>query len=71
MKWNLFKKEEKRSNELNYISNYSDSLNFTNIVNKYSAMNISSVYRATEIISDAIAVLPIKIKMMERNTNQR
>lgn len=66
MKWNLFKKEEKRSNELNYISNYSDSLNFTNIVNKYSAMNISSVYRATEIISDAIAVLPIKIKMMEK-----
>lgn len=65
MKWNFWK-TEKRSNEFNYVSTYSDSLNFTNINNKYTAMNISAVYRATEIISDAIAVLPIKVKMFEK-----
>lgn len=66
MKWNIFKKEEKRNGEINYVSQYSDALNFTNLVNKYSALNISSVYRATEIISDAIAVLPIVVKMQDK-----
>ena len=51
--------EEKR----NYV--YSDGLTFSQIYNKYSAMNISAVYRATEIISDSIAMLPIRLKNIE------
>lgn len=60
--FNIFKKE-KRSNNLNYISSYSDSLNFGSILNKNAALNISAVYRAAEIISDTIAILPLKINI--------
>lgn len=52
---------EKRNNNINYPT-FSDALNFATIGNNYGAMNISAVYRATEIISDSIAILPIKIK---------
>lgn len=41
----------------------SDALNFSQLSNNASAMNISAVYRATEIISDSIAILPIKVKI--------
>lgn len=44
---------------------YSDALTFTTLLNNYSSMNISAVYRATEIISDSIAMLPIKIKEID------
>ena len=57
-------KEEKR--ELEYISCNSQSLPFSTVYNKYSSRNISAVFRATELISDSIAILPIKIKV----TNQ-
>lgn len=59
------KKEEERS--LEYVSINSDSLNFTNYSGSYSAMNLSAVYRAVEIISDSCAILPIKVKIKNQN----
>lgn len=59
----IFNKKEKRNNQLNYISSYSDALSFGSILNRNAAMNISAVYRAVEIISDAIAILPIKVNI--------
>lgn len=63
----FFGLEEKRSetNGLQYVSNFSDALNFAPFVLQGKAMNLSAVYRATELISDGVAVLPIKIQ----NTN--
>lgn len=52
---------EQRNNTINYPT-LSDALNFSNVANSYGAMNLSAVYRATEIISDNIAILPIRIK---------
>lgn len=53
-------KEEKR--ELSYVScNASGALPFFPITNQHSAMNLSAVYRAVELISNSIATLPIKI----------
>lgn len=53
-------KEEKR--ELSYVScNASGALPFFPITNGNSAMNLSAVYRAVEIISNSIATLPVKI----------
>lgn len=52
--------QEKR--ELSYVScNVSGSLPYFLSNNNYSAMSLSSVYRAVEIISNSIASLPIKI----------
>ena len=45
------------------ISNYSEALQFSSYNGSNSAMNISAVYRAVEIISDSCALLPIKIKI--------
>lgn len=42
---------------------FSDALNFSQLTNNAGAMNISAVYRATEIISDSIAMLPIKVRV--------
>ena len=56
------KKKEKRSGELQYVSHFSDALTFGSLVNNQSAMCLSAVYRATELISDSIAMLPIKIQ---------
>lgn len=52
--------EEKR--ELQYVScNASGALPFFPMTNGNSAMNLSAVYRAVEIISNSIATLPVKI----------
>ena len=63
---NLFKffnKKEKRNNSINYISSYGDALSFGSILNRNAALNISAAYRAVEIISDTIAILPIKVSV--------
>lgn len=53
-------KEEKR--ELSYVScSASGALPFFPFSNGNSAMNLSAVYRAVEIISNSIATLPVKI----------
>ena len=61
--WTGKDKEEKRDNTITYYGG--ESLPFTSIQNQYAAMNISAVYRAVEIISDSVAMLPIKIKQID------
>lgn len=63
---NIFKKKEKRGNEYSYITSYADALTFGCIMPSSNAMAISSVYRAVDIISDAIASLPIQVKLKDR-----
>lgn len=59
-------KEEKR--ELSYIGcNATGALPFFANNNQYSAMNLSAVYRATELISNSIATLPIKILISDES----
>ena len=59
-------KEEKR--ELNYIGcSASGALPFFGNSNQYSAMNLSAVYRAVELISNSIATLPIKILISDES----
>lgn len=54
--------QNKEKRELSYIScNASGALPFFGLDNQYSAMNLSAVYRAVELISNSIASLPIKI----------
>lgn len=60
--WNFLGKKEKRNNELQYVSSYSDALCFAPFLYSTTAMNLSAVYRATELISDSVAVLPIKVQ---------
>lgn len=52
--------KEKRNEGLQYVS-YSDALTFGSMVNRYSAMNISAVFAATNLISNTIAMLPVKV----------
>ena len=59
------KKKEERSG-INYVQTYADGLCFSEIENKYNSMNISAVYRAVEIISDSVAMLPIRIKKVDK-----
>ena len=54
-------KQEKRSG-LEYVSHFSDALTFGCLVNNSNAMCLSAVYRATDLISDSIAMLPIKVQ---------
>lgn len=62
MNWKFWNKEEKR--ELQYVApSFQEALTFNGINNQYSAMNLSAAFRATEIISDSIAMLPIKVKL--------
>lgn len=59
-------KEEKR--ELSYVGcNASGALPFFSNANQYSAMNLSAVYRAVELISNSIATLPIKILISDES----
>lgn len=57
--------EEKRDGTITYYSYGGESLPFSQLQNQYTAMNISAVYRAVEIISDSVAMLPIKIKVVD------
>ena len=58
---NIFKRNKKEERSIE-IPVFGDSLLFGGIGNSHSAMNISAAYRATSIISDSIAMLPITIK---------
>lgn len=67
--WNIEKRnkeaEERDTTPGNSPYIFGDALNFSGLRNQYSAMNISAVYRAVEIISDSIAMLPIKIRQLD------
>lgn len=62
MNW-FGKKQEKRDNTVNEPEVYSAALPFAQLYQQNSAQSLSAVYRATEIISDSIAMLPIKVKI--------
>lgn len=63
-----FGKKEPEKRGLNYVScNVSGALPFFANNNQYSAMNLSAVYRATELISNSIATLPIKILLTDES----
>lgn len=63
--FNRNKKDTEEKREITYIGSYGEALPFSQIQNQYTAMNISAVYRAVEIISDSVAMLPIKIKQID------
>ena len=70
--WRDFFGLEKRdssgeNNGLQYVGGYSDALTFGQLMNRYSAMNISAVFAATNLISNTLAMLPIKVQ--KRATN--
>ena len=61
------KEQEKR--ELQYVScNAGGALPFFPLTNQYSALSLSAVYRAVELISNSIATLPIKILISDSTT---
>lgn len=55
------------NNGLQYVGGYGEALTFGQLANRYSAMNISAVFAATNLISNTIAMLPIKVQ--KRATN--
>lgn len=61
------RKTEKRDNTPNEPQVYSAALPFAQLYQQKSAQSLSAVYRATEIISDSIAMLPIKVKTNNEN----
>ncbi len=63
------KKKEQETRDLGTFEYYGTSLPFSTFNNNYTAMNISAVYRAVEIISDSIAILPIKVKAIDEKHN--
>lgn len=65
--FNIFKSEKRTKQVENYtLPTFSDALTFGQILAQNQAMNISAVYRAVEIISDSIAMLPIKVKITDK-----
>lgn len=56
--------EKKIPEEVEERSSYTlgEALQFLEVQNRQKAMNISAVYRAVEIISDSIAILPVNVK---------
>jgi phage portal protein BeeE len=64
MNWNIFNfnKKEERANPLESVNVLENSLplTFGKINNSYAAMNLPTVFRCVDLISDSVAMLPIK-----------
>jgi HK97 family phage portal protein len=71
MKFNLFKKKEteKRNNEITYVKPYSSGALFFNYYDNGTAMGLSTVFAAVDMISNSMAELPIIIKSNKDDTN--
>ena len=56
--FNWFGKDKEKRNQEEQVqySTLSDALLFGNIYNRFQSMNLSAVFRATEIISDGVAM---------------
>ena len=65
--WEKKTKPNPELEERNYGYSFGEALQFLEVQNRQKAMNISAVYRAVEIISDSIAILPVHVKMMDEN----
>ena len=50
---------------------FNEALQFGSYSQKYSAMTLSAVYRAVEIISDSIALLPIEVGFKEDKKDEK
>ena len=59
--FNITRAEKRNSS----YSTFSEALQFGNYSNNHSAMTLSAVYRAVEIISDSMALLPIEVGFKE------
>ena len=59
------KKEERSAKPIEYVTTYGEALPFSVIFNNYNSMNLSAVFRATELISDSVAILPIQVKQKD------
>lgn len=57
----LEKTKEKEKREFTYVSNATGALTFGCLYNSASAMNISAVFAATNLIANTIAMLPLKV----------
>lgn len=57
---NKKEKREQQQQNIQYVS-YGDALTFSSILNNYTAMNVSAFFAATSLISNTIAMLPIKV----------
>lgn len=55
------KKKEKEKREFTYVSNAGGALTFGSLYNNYTAMNISAFFAACSLISNTIAMLPLKV----------
>lgn len=55
------RKAQPEKREYQPITDFGDALLFGNLRNNYSAMNLSSVFRCVDLISDSVAMLPIKV----------
>jgi len=54
------KRQEKEKRELTTVS-YGEALTFGTVYNRYTAMNISAVFAAVNLISNTLAMLPVKV----------
>lgn len=54
-------KEKRDAEQLQYVTPWGEALTFGTLYNNYSAMNVSAVFSATSLISNTIAMLPIKV----------
>lgn len=61
------KKKPEQLPEERTFTTYAEALQFLEVQNRQKAMNISAVYRAVEIISDSIAILPVNVKRKTGN----
>jgi HK97 family phage portal protein len=63
---NIFKNKKAEKRGFSYISPYSDSLLF-GVHNLYNAMQLSAAYRAVELISDSVAMLPVIVQKTNKS----
>lgn len=67
--FNIFKKEKRATQQIDYVKPYSSGALFYNYYDNGSAMSLSTVFAAVDIISNSIAELPIQVKEISKDCN--
>ena len=67
--FNIFKKEKRSVQQIDYVKPYSSGALFYNYYDNGSAMSLSTVFAAVDIISNSIAELPIQVKEISNDCN--
>ena len=71
-KWEIREAKQPEKRELDYYSPEMEALLFGKFRNAYSAMNLSAVFRCVDLISDSVAMLPIKVvRKTTKHTNEK